>query len=71
MPASTCKQYRKAGAAAGRGEPWGKEMVKKTSPEMRARCAKGGEGKSEAKTHKMPGGKRMKGAKHPKPAKKG
>ena len=41
MPAKSCKQYRKAGAAAGRGEPWGKEMTKKTSPEMRKRCAGG------------------------------
>lgn len=40
MPAKTCKQYRKAGAAAGRGKAWGKEMVKKTPKAMRKRCSK-------------------------------
>lgn len=41
MPAKNCAQYRAAGAAAGRGEEWGKEMTKKTPPAMRKRCAGG------------------------------
>jgi len=41
MPAKNCEQYRAAGAAAGRGEQWGKEMVQKTDPAMRKRCAGG------------------------------
>ena len=48
MPAKTGKQYRKAGAAAGRGEKWGKEMVKKTPPAKRKRWAK----KKAKKKHK-------------------
>ena len=40
MPAKYGKQYRKAGAAAVRGEKWGKEMVKKTPPTKRKRWAK-------------------------------
>ena len=42
MPARTGKQYRKAGAAAGRGEAWGKKMVKHTPPAKRKRWTKGG-----------------------------
>ena len=40
MPAVSGKQYRKAGAAAGRGEKWGKEMVKKTPAAKRRRWTK-------------------------------
>jgi len=40
MPAKNCDQYRAAAAAAGRGEAWGKEMVKETPVEMRKRCMK-------------------------------
>ena len=42
MPARTPKQYRYAGAAAGRGEAWGKRMVKHTPPAKRKRWAKKG-----------------------------
>ena len=41
MPAKTAKQYRKAGAAAGRGEKWGKEMVRATPAAKRRRWTKG------------------------------
>jgi hypothetical protein len=42
MPAKTARQYRKAGAAAGRGEAWGKAMVKHTPAAKRRRWTKGG-----------------------------
>jgi len=42
VPAKSGKQYRKAGAAAGRGEAWGKEIVKETPPAKRRLWSKGG-----------------------------
>lgn len=45
MPAKSKAQYRKAGAAAGRGEAWGKEMVRKTPAAKRRRWTRGGKKK--------------------------
>lgn len=45
MPAKSGKQYRKAGAAAARGEAWGKEMVKATPPAKRRAWTKKGKPK--------------------------
>ena len=44
MPAHSAKQYHKAGAAAARGEAWGKEMVKATPPTKRRAWTKRGSG---------------------------
>lgn len=49
MPAKSAKQYRKAGAAAGRGEAWGKEMVKATPARKRRVWTKGGKSRGKAK----------------------
>jgi hypothetical protein len=40
MPAKSKAQLGKAGAACGRGEQWGCEMVKHTSKEQRKRLPK-------------------------------
>jgi len=45
VPAKTGKQYRFAGAEAGRGKKWGKEMVRKTPAAKRRRWTKGGKKK--------------------------